>query len=191
VVLGADIRETNVNIASLNEIVRAQKGRPYQTRLDRFWSYVDKRSSDKCWNWTGAASQSGYGWFHLKDKMEKVHRISRAIHNGPIPKDDSHYGSLLVCHKCDNKLCVNPQHLFVGTCDDNLKDMVRKGRGAGATGKSNGNGKLSDRNVDEIRMWHSVTGAALKTIAGNYGISESHTRGIIKHRKRKLTLAPT
>lgn len=90
---------------------------------ERFFSRVDK-SSD-CWNWTGWRSTMGYGLMKLKGQNVLAHRFAYTIaHHLPAlpPKN------LFVCHRCDNPLCVNPSHLFLGTQQDNMDDMVRKNR---------------------------------------------------------------
>jgi hypothetical protein len=86
----------------------------------RFWAKVSK--TDDCWNWIGAIGETGYGNFGIGYRTYRAHRLSYEMHYGPIPS------GMLVCHKCDNRKCVRPDHLFIGTHKDNMTDCSEKGR---------------------------------------------------------------
>lgn len=91
-----------------------------------FWLKVDRRSVDECWNWKGALSPKGYGCILFNSVMKRAHRVSWEIHNGPIPK------GRLVLHRCDNRSCMNPAHLYLGTHGDNNYDRaIRNPSGQG------------------------------------------------------------
>ena len=98
----------------------------------RFWAKVDRSDPDGCWTWTGSIRRDGYGQFCLGvGRHMSAHRFAYSHEVGPIPP------GMFVCHRCDNKKCVNPSHLFVGTRADNMKDMADKGRAWNPTADAN------------------------------------------------------
>lgn len=99
---------------------------------ERFWSLVNVREEQECWDYTGCLDAAGYGQFLLRSgqAMEKAHRASwMLVHSEAIPP------RMQVCHACDNPSCVNPYHLFLGSAGDNMRDMASKGRWAGKHGR--------------------------------------------------------
>ena len=118
---------------------------------DRLWRRVDKNGSkigymdSRCWEWQGYRLKEGYG--HIKEgkTMTLTHRLSWRVNFGEIPE------AMLVLHRCDNPSCVNPDHLFLGTHQDNMDDRGAKGRQANQGGEKNGRSKLDSISVIEIR----------------------------------------
>ncbi len=114
-----------------------------------FWSNVQK--SDGCWIWSGNKDGKGYGRVNFADfkSFSKAHRLAWFLTNGEIPV------GMLVCHKCDNPSCVNPNHLFLGTIKDNNLDKVAKGRQKGARGERNFGAILNEKQVEAIRFLYA------------------------------------
>lgn len=106
-----------------------------ESEILNFFSRVNK--SESCWLWTSTLFDNGYGSFHLRGRTVSAHRASYMIHFGEIPND------LCVCHRCDVRNCVRPEHLFLGTRGDNNKDCAAKGRSA--KGDKNGKRKYPEK----------------------------------------------
>lgn len=114
-----------------------------KTLAERFWQKVNKTGQvvrpdlGPCWEWT--ASVSYYGMIHADGRMQNAHRIAWSMAHGPIP-----HGAW-VLHRCDNRLCVRPDHLFLGDAQANVDDMVAKGRHVASRGDANGSRLHPDR----------------------------------------------
>jgi hypothetical protein len=135
------------------------------TIAERFWAKVQQAES--CWWWTASVdAKSGYGWFSIRRKMFKAHRIAWQLARGPIP------AGLHVLHHCDNRKCVNPAHLFLGTNADNIADRMNKGRKSGCAGERNGRAKLTRDEVALIRS-QLASGKSQDCLAGRFGVSQS------------------
>lgn len=139
-----------------------------QNPVERFWRYVDKKDDTECWHWTASLTK-GYGSFKT-ELTRYAHRFSFFLHH-PYTSTDIH-----ICHTCDNPKCVNPYHLTAGSHSDNMADMKEKGRGKGGnSGKSGCNtnrSKLSQQQVDEIRiLFGSYKRGDDAKIAEKYGVS--------------------
>lgn len=122
----------------------------------------------ECRIWTGQRTRDGYGAIGIgRGQQFRVHRIVWEIAHGAIP------AGLLVCHTCDTPLCVNVDHLFLGTPLDNTRDMVRKGRRPTLSGEFHPSVKLTDKQVKEI-IDRRTAGEKLVSIAADYGVSFGH-----------------
>lgn len=141
--------------------------------VDRFWAQVDMGMG--CWNWKGSPSGNGYGELQLAGSRKKVraHRFSWELHFAPIPN------GLFVCHRCDNRMCVNPAHLFLGTQEDNMRDAASKLRMPHGEGQHLA--KLNDVSVALIRRRHSA-GESLAALAVEYGVTKQAVWHVV-HRK--------
>ncbi len=113
----------------------------------RFWNKAKK--AEGCWEWTGGVAGKGYGYFYAGEGgMRRAHRVAYELATGkPVPD------GLYVCHSCDNRICVRPDHLFLGTAKDNTADMYKKGRQVcmPAIGEDTGHAKLTADTVRAIR----------------------------------------
>lgn len=153
-------------------------GRPLQDLGERvsqrFWAKVHK--TDECWFWTGYIRDDGYGNFPLrKTVVHRAHRIAYAIGVGPIP------AGMVVCHRCDTRACVRPDHLFLGTQLDNIADRNAKNRQA--KGIAHPAAKLTDDDVVEIRRRYAVGSVSQHELAAEYGINNA---GICRIVRRKI-----
>lgn len=127
--------------------------------IERLMKSVVKTNG--CWLWTGNRKPNGYGRIQINNKSFAAHRLSYALHVRPIPD------GLFICHKCDNPSCVNPDHLFIGTHTDNMRDRNEKGRSNMPKGTNHHLHKLTDSDVIEIRN----SGVSSRKLAGGYGVS--------------------
>lgn len=135
--------------------------------MERFWSKCEK--SDGCWNWTAYRQKHGYGVFKISRERGTVlaHRFSYEIAKGDIPE------GMCVCHTCDNPACINPDHLFLGSHAENMRDMAKKGRWgeARARGESHGLAKLRDVEVRRVKLLLGI-GVNQKRIGAVFGITQ-------------------
>lgn len=126
-----------------------------------------RRSKSGCWRWTGAVLNSGYGKFWERGRHLLAHRFAYQQANGKLP------AGKLVLHRCDNKLCVRPDHLFLGTYQDNSDDMVRKGRHL----KNHVRGEDSPKailNESQVRRIKALCGKLpQRTIARRFGVTQT------------------
>ncbi len=160
---------------SLNELINTViKTGPYahMTYRDKFWKFVKIGEPSVCWEFKGKLFSNGYGDFRMNAVSTMAHRVSYFIANGELPDD------LVVCHHCDNRRCVNPQHLFIGTQVDNMQDMMQKGRNKPARGEKGGKSKLTDNDVRSIRQL-AISGMFHREIAAKFGVSTKQITVIV------------
>lgn len=139
--------------------------------LAQFWAKVQRADAKACWVWTGHISRRGYGYFHFQSFRVRAHRFAWwATRDGNLPDGQE------VCHSCDNPACVNPDHLYLGSHQDNHLDSVRKGRK-----RAWGLQKLNAEQVYQIRRW-ARSGFTHKDIAVHFGIAPNTISQIV-HRK--------
>jgi hypothetical protein len=157
---------------------------------ERFWAKVD--TTGECWEWLAQRATNGYGQMRVKKagkwSYDRAHRVSYALNIAPIPD------GLCVLHRCDNRGCVRPEHLWLGTYQDNLRDMAAKGRAGYVVhpesinkGSRNGWAVLTEENVREIRRRYAVGGITMETIGRDYGVTKHAVWGAIRKGWRHVT----
>lgn len=156
-------------------------------RFDEKW-IEDKKTG--CWEWQANKDDEGYGVFWRDEKNRRAHRVSYELHTGKDPE------GFLVCHKCDNRSCVNPECLFLGTHRDNMNDMIHKGRSRSCgTGHNWWQTKLQECDVRSIRgmiqrhpdlLHHRAVGTDLKKFLCHwFGVEETSIRKIAANKTWK------
>lgn len=140
--------------------------------MDRFWEKVDKGGANGCWIWTAGCVDSGYGSAFADGKHWKAHRLSWHLAHGPIPD------GMCVLHHCDVRRCVNPDHLFLGLNEDNVRDRVEKGRSAtprpeAIGGERNSQARLTEVQVRQIWSRYASGESSQEELSREYDVSES------------------
>ena len=161
----------------------------FQTVEERFWCKVEIKGEDDCWNWqAGIRGKSGYGAFKYEGKTVNSHRMSWFLTYGKIPDN------LCVCHKCDNRLCCNPKHFFLGTLADNNKDMKSKGRAVACysihpelirRGENCSHSKFNWNQVCDIRE-QLANGSNMEVLAKKYNVDPSSISAIRDNKSWKV-----
>lgn len=148
--------------------------------VSRFWRKVEK--SEGCWKWIGNGFTNGYGQFFVRvggvGRTMLAHRVSFLVNGGE-------FSDLKPCilHRCDNRICVNPHHLFQGTKSENTQDMLKKGRSNYSNGINRPMHKVNDDAVREMRRMYSDGGITTKELGFKFSLSCSHVSKIIRGKK--------
>jgi hypothetical protein len=150
-------------------------GRPPTDPWIRILRHIDKKEDTGCWEWNGFRNALGYGLFWLDGRQRRVHKFSLERKLGRKFED-----SEVTRHMCHNPCCCNPDHLEVGTANDNVQDKVRAGRQL--KGEKNGSSKLSDLQISEIRALKGMH--TRKELAEMYGVHTVHISRIHNDKTR-------
>jgi hypothetical protein len=147
----------------------------------RFWRHVQRRDQDSCWEWTASTFKSGYGQFKVNKISHNAHRVAWELSYGPIPD------GMFICHHCDNPLCCNPSHLFVGSPQANMDDM--RGKGRESKGTDFPAARLDDEAVLEITRL-AKSGMLQRDIGKLFGVGQTAIGDVLrnvawKHVKRE------
>lgn len=160
--------------------------------IKRFTEKFHKGEQNDCWNWLAGKVRDGYGFFSVNGNLHKAHRVSWVIYRGDIPEGMS------VLHHCDNRACINPNHLYLGTHQDNMRDMVRRGRSLSGdknpshlhpdrrarglaitknrkntVGERNANSKLTWDSVREIRALYGSGNITQVQLSKKYNVAQT------------------
>lgn len=133
---------------------------------ERFWEKVAVAEPDSCWLWLCAVHEKGYGYYWDAGRNVRAHRVAWELTHGPIPS------GMHVCHRCDNRRCVNPDHLFLGTHAQNMRDMRDKDRGRA-------NAKLTPDIVREMRRRYADGTASQNDLASEFSVSLRVVRDVV------------
>jgi len=145
-----------------------------KTPKERLLSRIEKQDSG-CWKWIGTKNKKGYGMMVYKGRIHASHRVSWQEFYGEIPE------GMLICHKCDNPSCVNPDHLFVGSNQDNMDDMKQKGRASKSKDKQKSRRKISREKELEIIERYKTSNVTQKSLANEFGIALNHVRRLTRY----------
>jgi transposase-like protein len=144
-----------------------------------FFDWVDQSGGlDSCWPWLSGQNGVGYGRFQRKKQMIYAHREAYEITYGPAPD------GLYVLHRCDNRICCNPRHLFIGTHLENIADMVAKGRNA--KGERSGQAKFTDEFVAEVIAAYKPGEVTQQQVADRFGMGRRHVGNLYRGEARGI-----
>jgi hypothetical protein len=158
------------------------------TTREKFLAKVCRDAASGCWLWHGMVDPAGYGAVRLDGRELRAHRLAWMLFCGEIPP------GMVVCHKCDVRACVNPEHLFLGTSLDNSQDMLNKGRNL--RGERHHSAKLTEAQVSRIKAMLAEDRLYISEIAREFGVAPSTIRAISQGKNwrgvaaRQLSVVP-
>lgn len=153
-------------------------------QIAKFWSRVLViEDEDSCWLWQAGRTKAGYGIIVFDYEQHLAHRLSLAIHAGPLTSDKP-----FALHTCNNPPCVRPKHLYAGTQHDNMQQASRDGRVVipGLFGEAHGHATLYDAEVNEIRELYSTGKYTQQQLADLFGCSQSNISYIVRRETRVI-----
>ena len=156
-----------------------KRGLPTMPTSDRLKNMVKINPITECWEWQGV-KHNGYGRTIVGSRKDgtrhtiSAHRLAYLTWKGDIPQ------GLEVCHICDNPCCINPEHLFIGTRQDNIDDRERKGRNVVKVGEENATSKLTKKDVENARKERFLKGTTFQALANKYGVCKHTMMNAIK-----------
>ncbi len=157
-----------------------RRGVTSETVADRFWGKVERiPDEDSCWLWLAYVAPDGYGAFGLRGRSPHAHRVAYELTYGAIPT------GLHVLHRCDNPRCVRPDHLFLGTNIDNIRDMDAKSRRRVGVGERQALAKLTEAAVRDIRAQHATGKASVAQLAQLFEVHENTLRSVVQRKTWK------
>lgn len=158
-------------------------GRPKIDLKKRFSDKVEMIPFHTCWEWTGCITHAGYGHIRVGKQPVIASRLAYQMKHGSIP------AGMSVCHTCDNRSCVNPDHLFVGTAKDNALDKISKNRHQDSRGSKNPAAKLNASQVIEIRNLHVNKKLTTYQIADMFKMSQAQIHRIVSNQSWRNLLS--
>lgn len=161
-----------------------KRGEPTLSIEERLYSKIKINTYSGCWEWMGT-TRNGYGRITVGSRTdgsrrtEAAHRLSYILKYGEIPE------GMEVCHRCDNRKCINPDHLFLGTRQDNINDREKKGRNITFSGESNPMSKLTQKDVIRLRQRKARENISYEKLAKEYGVNKRTVIDAIKGKNWK------
>jgi len=154
-------------------------GRPKNILKD-VWKRINKRDENDCWEWVGGKDKDGYGRMMIDRHNYRTHRLTYIETYGSIPE------GLIICHRCNNPSCCNPNHLYAGTIRENSQQCTKEGRRV--SGEKHYKTILSDKDILKIRSLYSTGTFSQRELGRMFGVTQAAIWYIINNKTRKYIL---